>query len=386
LSAPQANRSAGTHSYLTARWDRLNGLQRIAGIDLARGLAVLGMFAAHLLWIDDPFDWGDPSTWTAIVQGRSSILFAMLAGVSIGLVTGGTTPVVGDAMRTARRRLIVRACLLWLLGLVLIGTGVPVYVILPAYAILFLLSLPFLRLGARALLTIAGGLAVVMPFVQVQLEAHPVWSSRVGNDLSLALGWHYPFPVWIAFVFAGLGAARAGIQRLRVQVWMVAAGAALALTGYGWDAATGAGEKAEGLSFWGAVWTARAHSSGLLEVIGSGGFALAVIGLCLLVCRTVLMWVVLPIRAVGAMPLTAYTVQLLVWAIIAAAVLGDTGDLRGFRSLEPFGPLVLWTIAGCTAWALLVGRGPLEWAFDRAAHLAVPGRPAPGAGVRGLRR
>ena len=136
----------------------------------------------------------------------------------------------------------------------------------------------------------------------------------------------------------------------------VGAGLALALTGYGLDAATGADEKAERTSFWGAVWTARPHSSGLLEVIGSGGFALLVMGACLLACRTVLTWVVLPIRAVGAMPLTAYTAQLLVWAVIAAAVLGDTGDLRGFRDLEPFGPLVLWTILGCTAWALLVAR------------------------------
>ena len=37
------------------------------------------------------------------------------------------------------------------IGIVLIATGVPVYVILPAYAILFLLALPLVSLGARAL-------------------------------------------------------------------------------------------------------------------------------------------------------------------------------------------------------------------------------------------
>jgi len=381
LSEPTARTSAATKaSYLPTRWQRLNGPQRIAGVDLARGLAVLGMIAAHVLWIDDPFDWGDPSTWAAVVHGRSSILFATLAGVSIGLVTGGTTPIVGDAMRTARLRLIVRACLLWLLGLVLIGTGVPVYVILPAYAVLFLLSLPFLGLGARQVLVLAAVLAIVMPFVQVVFEALPVWSSPAGNDLSLAIGWHYPFPVWIAFLLAGLGVARAGILRLRVQVWMVAVGAALALIGYGMDAATGADLKAEETSLWGAVWTSRPHSTGLLEVIGSGGFAISLIGVCLLLCRTLLTWLVLPVRAVGAMPLTAYTAQLLVWAIVAAAVLGDTGDLAGFRDLEPFPALVLWIVLGCTAWALLVGRGPLEWAFDRVARLAVPARQAPPTG------
>ena len=36
----------------------------------------------------DPFD---PSTWTDLVHGRSSILFAVLAGISIALMTGRST-------------------------------------------------------------------------------------------------------------------------------------------------------------------------------------------------------------------------------------------------------------------------------------------------------
>lgn len=235
------------------RWTRLNGPGRIGGVDLARGLAVLGMFAAHLLWITDPFDWPDPATWTAVAAGRSSILFATLAGVSIGLVTGGDTPLVGTAMRTARWRLVVRAGLLWLLGALLILTGVPVYVILPAYALLFLCAVPLTTLTARTLLVLAAALAVVMPLVQALLDALPLWGTAVGAELSLALGWHYPFTTWIVFVVAGLGVARAGIARLRVQLWLVAAGAALALAAYGTDAATGADPDTEASTFGGAV-------------------------------------------------------------------------------------------------------------------------------------
>jgi len=356
-------------SWLATRWVRLNGPARVGGVDLARGLAVLGMFAAHLLWITDPFSWTDPSTWTAVAQGRSSILFATLAGVSIGLVTGGDRPLSGGGLVTARRRLVVRACLLWLLGVLLILTGVPVYVILPAYAILFLCAVPLTALPARVLLPLAAGLALVMPFVQVVLDALPVWRTPSGADLSLVLGWHYPFTTWVAFIVAGLGVARAGVTRLRVQVWLLTAGMVLAVVGYAMDAATGADVPTEESSYGGAVWTARAHSSGLLEVIGSGGFALAVLGACLLLCRTAARWAVLPLRAVGAMPLTAYTLQLVVWAVVAAAVLGDTGDLGGFRDLAPFWPLALGTVAFATAWALLVGRGPLEWVVDRIARL-----------------
>lgn len=357
--------------WLATRWDRLSGPQRIGGVDLARGLAVLGMFAAHLLWITEPFEAGEPATWVAVADGRSSILFATLAGVSIGLVTGGAAPLAGAGMRVARGRLAVRAGLLWVLGIILIYTGVPVYVILPAYAILFFLALPFTRLPARALLPLAGGIAVVMPFVQALLDALPLWQTVSGSDLSLVLGWHYPFTTWIAFVLAGMGAARAGVTRLRVQLWLVAAGAGLAFVGYATDAATGSAEAAEADSVWGAVWTARPHSTGLLEVIGSGGFALAVLGICLLACRTFLRFVVLPLRAVGAMPLTAYTAQLVVWAVVASIVLGDPGDLSGFRALEPFWPLTVATIVLCTAWALLVGRGPLETGVDRVSRWLV---------------
>ncbi|WP_228479503.1 heparan-alpha-glucosaminide N-acetyltransferase domain-containing protein [Microbacterium atlanticum] len=360
--------------WVASRWTRLNHAPRITGVDLARGLAVLGMFAAHLLTITDEFDIAEPETWVAVAEGRSSILFATLAGVSIGLMTGGRTPLPPDALTTARYRIAVRACLLWVIGALLIATTVPVFVILPAYAVLFLLALPLTGLRARPLFVLAGVLAVTMPFVQVILDALPVWNTALGVEASVALGWHYPFTTWIAFVVAGLGVARAGVTTLSVQGLLAAVGMALAAVGYGLDAATGSTTAEEATSYVGALWTARPHSTGLLEVIGSGGFALFALGICLLACRTVLVWVVLPLRAVGAMPLTAYTLQLAVWAVVAALTLDRVGDLTGFRALEPFRPFALGTVVFCTAWALLVGRGPLETLLDRGARFVAPGR------------
>lgn len=355
-------------SSFSARWAHLNGPSRIAGVDLARGLAVLGMFAAHLYDLPD-FAFSDPATWGAVASGRSSILFATLAGVSLGLVTGGTSPVLGRSLSVARRRIAVRAALLWVLGLLLIATGVPVYVILPAYAILFIVALPFLQLRASTLFTVAAAVALVMPWVQGWIATWPVWATTTGEDLGLMLGIHYPFPVWIAFVLTGLGAARCDLRSAIVQVRLLVAGAALAVLGYGLYALVPAP------SSWAAVWTAHPHSTGVLEVVGSGGFALAVLGASLLVCRTALVWLALPVRAVGAMPLTAYVGQLVAWAIIAATVVGSTGDLTGFRELDLFWLFVVTALASCTAWALLVGRGPLEWAVDRVARLVVPTRP-----------
>ncbi len=371
--------SRGLAAYLAARWSRLNGADRIAGVDLARGLAVLGMLAAHLLVIADVWLWSDPATWVGIVDGRSSILFATLAGVSIGLVTGGESPPASGRLAVALGRLAVRAGLLWALGLLLVLTGVPVHVILPAYAILFLLTLPFTRLGSRALLTIALALGLLMPFAQPLLDGLPLWRSPAGPDIEVLLGWNYPFPVWIAFLLAGLGVARAGIRSRSVQWRMLAGGAIASVLGYG---LTALGDPVH--PYLQAVWTAAPHSSGVGEVIGSGGFAIAVLGACLLLCTradgsalTVVSWLTLPLRATGAMPLTAYTMQLLVWAVAASALLGDPGDLSGFRALDPFWPLTIAVVSFCTLWALLIGRGPLEWATDRLARLLLPASAMP---------
>jgi uncharacterized membrane protein len=361
-----------------ANWRRLNGPARFAGIDLARGLAVVGMLAAHLLATDD-LVWSDPATWTGIVDGRSSILFATLAGVSIGLVTGGRTPVRGQALGQTALRIAVRALAIWVLGVLLIATGVPVYVILPAYAILFLLVLPLLTLRPAVLFAVAGGIGLIMPWVYAALMQAPLWAVPGVDEVSLLVGWQYPFPVWAAFVVAGLGIGRLDLRALGTQAGLLLFGSGFAAVGYGLAAGTAADgggaavQAPASTSLVGAVWTAEPHSSGVLEVFGSGGFAIAVLGACLLLCRpwwpgaTIgpIGWVGLPLRATGAMPLTAYTAQIVVWAIVAAVVLGDPSDLLGFRALEPFMPFALWTIAACTAWALLIGRGPLEGLIDR---------------------
>lgn len=359
-------------SRLRTNWDRLNGSDRLAGVDLARGLAVIGMLAAHLLLIQEEWVWTDASTWISIVDGRSSILFATLAGVSIGIVTGGRRPLPRRSMGAARARIAMRGGILLVLGILLMLTGVPVYVILQAYAILFLIALPFTALSSRTVLCTAAGIGILMSFVQVVLNELPLWSTPLGNDIALAIGWNYPFTLWIAFVLAGLGAARAGLTRLSVQIRMLLFGTLLTAVGYGLAQLPA---PAEG-TYWAAVWTAVPHSSGLWEVIGTGGFAIAMIGACLLLCRVGVVKIVsLPLRATGAMPLTAYTAQLLGWALVALITVGDPGDISGFRALDPFWPFTICTVIGCTAWALVIGRGPLEWLLDRATRTV--GRPVP---------
>lgn len=345
----------------------LDGPSRLPGIDLARALAVLGMFAAHLIALPLP-EVGDPATWIGLAGGRSSILFATLAGVSLALITGGSAPLSGPALTTARLRIVVRAAVLWLIGVGLIATAVPVYVILPAYAILFVLALPLLPLGVRTLWMLAGAGALILPWAQPFWNALPIWQGSSGHDLALLLGWNYPFTLWIVFLLAGLAVGRSALRSLRTQ-WMLLVGGLLAVAV---ALVADASVAVDPESYAGMVWTSAEHSGGILEVVGSGGGAVATIGACLLLCRTPASAVLLPLRAVGAMPLTAYVGQLVVWAIIAATVLGEVDDLAGFRALSPFWPFVLGTVILCTLWALIWGRGPLERLVAVCARRLVP--------------
>lgn len=373
MTGPQETprgRGSRLRARLTTNRARLDGPDRIAGVDLARGLAVIGMLAAHLLWTAGPWSWTDPSTWSSIVDGRSSILFATLAGVSIGLVSGGTKPISDPLLRVVRARLAVRAAALLVLGILLTLTGVPVYVILQAYAFLFILALPFLRVRASILWGVAGVLAVIMPFIQLVLGALPVWQGLFGELLDVLLGWHYPFTVWIVFVLVGLAIARTGARDVAAQMRLLVLGAVLSTVGYA------LAELPVPPSEWNAALSSDPHTGGVAEVIGSGGFAIAVIAASLLLCRLgPVRLLTLPLRATGAMPLTAYTAQLLVWAMAAWVSVGDVTDLSGFRDLDPFWPLTIGVILGCTAWAVLIGRGPMEWLLDALARRSIPAPP-----------
>ena len=367
-------------SRVASRAARLGPPARIAGVDLARGLAVIGVFAAHLAVIS-PLEWGDPGTWSGLVEGRSAVLFAMLAGVSLGIVSVAAERrrLAGAVSASAplfglRAQLLLRGVLLWLLGIWLDDLEVPVYVILPAYGALFVLAIPFTRLAPRALFALSAALALGAPFAVQWIDGAVARSDdplAVEESLRL-IAWNYPLPLWLAFLLCGM-AAGALLMRSRRYAWpLLGAGVLLAALGYGVVGSIArAAEAAEARVFsdgsgawWAAALSDAPHGSGVGEALGSGGFALAVTGAAVLLCLTPLRWIALPLRAVGSMPLTAYVVHIGIWAVwIAVETARDPGldPSAGFRALEPFWPTTAGVIAGCTLWALTVGQGPLEW-------------------------
>jgi uncharacterized membrane protein len=203
------------------------GDDRIGGLDLARGLAVLGMFGAHLRIGDELTT--DPSTWAAVVDGRSSILFATLAGVSMALLSGRTRPADGVELVRARLRIAVRAAWVFAIGAVLEWLDTFVAIILGVYAVLFVLALPFLRWPPRRLLAAAGVVAVAGPPLDAVLgQVLSVADAEEHYVAELLVTGTYPAMLWIAFVLVGLAIGRLDLSSTRVATRLLVGGLALA--------------------------------------------------------------------------------------------------------------------------------------------------------------
>jgi uncharacterized membrane protein YeiB len=358
---------------------------RIGGLDLARGLAVLGMFGAHLGI--GPELTLDPTTWAALVDGRSSILFATLAGVSVALLSGRSRPADGVDLVRARLRIAVRAFWVFLVGAALEWFDTFVAIILGVYAALFALALPFLRWSPRRLFVTAGLVAVLGPPLDVLLGQTLAAGDDDGHYVAeLLVTGTYPAMLWLAFLLVGLGVGRLDLHAPRVRARLAAAGASAAAVGYagGWlttqvvaEGASSEGPE-EGFDFpvgdWQWAWLSGAepHSGTPFEMVGSAGVAVLVIAVCLVVAD-LLPRLTAPLGAVGALALSVYSVQ-----IAAIWVLADV-DRDATEGVAAWCAFAVCAIVGATLWRTFLGRGPLErlltWTSSRAAGVP-PSSPA----------
>ena len=363
--------------------------ERIIAVDIARGLAVLGMFAAHLGYAVD--DVPSPS-WLVLADGRPSAMFAILAGVSIALFTGARRVPRGDALVRGYLRVSTRAAAVFVIGVVLMMLGTPVAVILPSYAVTFLLIMP--AIGARWPVTLlfAAVVAVAGPTLVVAMTVAGTngesWLMRTlgieeGFALDLFITGYYPALIWAAYMLLGLAVGRMNLRDRAVQLYLVAAGAALVLLGHGGsDLLIGDGAGNSEAAF--RLITAEPHSDSTFELLGNSGVTLLTLGVLLLVttappARTttavpaatapapvpaapgamtavarVARFVLFPIAATGSMALTAYSIH-----IVVIAWLGS--DVVWYPESNA---VLLWfivvTLVACSVWAKLLGRGPLE--------------------------
>lgn len=325
------------------------------GADVTRGLAVLGMFTAHV-------GASGPALTSAhgyqnLADGRSAATFAFLAGLSAALLSGGPRPYAGPRLRHARVRVLVRAALLWPIGALMIALGTPVAVILPGYAVMFALVTVAMSWRVRTLLVCATVVALAGPVV-VQLT-RPVVAGPDGATpqvLDVLVGEYYPAAVWMAYLLVGLALGRTDLLAPRAPLRLGLLGVAAAVVGYGGGAlASAALVRAPGQTLRAALTSIEPHADSTPEVVGNVGVTLVVLALALVAARRVPL-LVAPLAATGALALTAYCGHL-----VAIALIGD--DAVWAPSNARLAAFVLVTLAATTAWRLTLGRGPLELAL-----------------------
>jgi uncharacterized membrane protein len=121
---------------------------RITGVDGARALAIIGMFAVHI----GPTEADGPLGYVyALPHGRASMLFVLVAGLGVSLLASSPN----SSARRTTTTLLWRTGLLLPLGLALQELDHDVAVILQDYALLFLAAIVLLPLRSGWLLAIA---------------------------------------------------------------------------------------------------------------------------------------------------------------------------------------------------------------------------------------
>ena len=373
---------------------------RLIGLDLARGLAVFGMYAAHIG--PDP-SVGGPLGWAMeVARGRSSALFALLAGFTLVLLTGRPQPRTGRAGRQAMGRVLIRSAVLVALGYALTCLDTSVDVILAAYGMVFFLSVPLYRLRADTLAVIAAATALVLPQVLYPLRAaveggswadaviaHDPLARITDSDgiIELFITGAYPVLTWLPFVIAGMALGRIDLARPGIRAKVALLGGALTVLGYGgsWlalhlvpGAQAAVSATTDGGAAASAWWSdavgdpttstpdwllvAAPHSQTTWSILGNTGVGLVVITACLIATERSarFRWLAAPVIAVGSVSLTAYTGH-----IIAIKALG-IDSLPTFPALLALVCLAAATMLLAVAWKRAFRRGPLEYMLHAA--------------------
>lgn len=332
---------------------------RIHGIDLARALAILGMFAVHI----GPTDVEGPAgTAYALSHGRAAILFGLVAGVGVSLLVASRTTSGAEA----RVKLLWRSAILLPLGLWLQVLDHRVFVILQDYALLFVVAIPMIALPDRWLLGLAGlSLSVGGPGYLWGLVHAPEaferraaeWGEPAGELVHrLVLSGPYPLITWLAPFLLGMWIGRRDLRDRRLWWRLALAGLGVALGA--WLAATllqaWLGEPVDPVG-WGRLLTDEPHSQMPLWIAGSTGSAVLVLGASLIVADRArrLVW---PLVAVGQLAFTVYVAHLLALHLWRDGLTGDT--VPGATALV-LGFAVV-AAAFSVAWRALAPRGPLE--------------------------
>ena len=352
--------------------DRGEKRPRILGLDIARGLAILGMIYLHL---------GHPLWQTKVIlSGLPAALFAVIAGVTMMLIWTNATAQTQAAAhaqadagasaacatthagteRTASERasagtsaaqaitqaptmqtiakLAARGAIITLIGLALLPAGGEIQVVLVVLGATMLATawVPPLPTAAKVALLLIATAAATWRYAPLELPLP------------------YPHLAWVAYILAGMilfdvyvgkdGAGAGGVQKLTTAIACLAAAAGFYLRFQtdlpGWARATG-------------------HTGVLGEIVLSIAVAAIVLHLCMIVGRHVRAGN--PLVALGSMALTVYILHVLtaLWWQTHVSLHSDLWAAAFIAAFLVFA-WVWKKLASGPAKKLFAGQGPAE--------------------------
>ena len=336
--------------------------KRIIGVDVARALAMLAMVLVHYVWPDGSNSWIDRVATQ--LQGRAMPLFVMLGGVGVSFL----------AARSPRpdRALLIRAAILFPMGVALQEATVFLAIILQYYAVFFLAAIGLRRLPSELLVAVAAMVALIGTWsYQVATFELSRWT-QPGQLLSepdavvwsLLFNGQYPFFPIASFFALGMAIGRMNLRSSTNAARLAIGGAAVGLGALVAASVARATFGVETDTFgrsaavsWGRILDTEGHSEMLAWVISAAGTSAAALGASLWLAPRVEA-VMRPLVALGQLSLTFYVAQALVIRLTA-----DPREIGQPREL--FTALLIYVVFMTFAftWRQWFRFGPLEVLF-----------------------
>lgn len=207
---------------------------RVAGFDLARAYAILGMYIVNFNVVFGNYtdaSWG--AKFLSLFSGNSSTLFVMLAGMGVSFSSRVKSNAI-EERQMIRRRLLKRSWLLFAMGLLLfLWWPADILHFYGAYmhiaALLIFLDRKYHLLAAAASIIIFHLLLSIIPyetgwdFQTLQYKDFWTWRGFLRN--SLYNGWNPVFP-WFAFFAIGmfLGTLNWQEKAMRKKIFFIGLG------------------------------------------------------------------------------------------------------------------------------------------------------------------
>lgn len=347
--------SAGVDSTRTAPksafpWDG----GRDPAVDLLRGVAVICMIIAHVrVWA--PVSSEPVKIALVMINNVASPLFAIVMGISAGIVLTRRDKRAAGGGFVVRN--VVRGLILIAIGLLLQQLGTFVAIVLMSLGATMIVAAPLALLPVPALAITAVVIFVAGPLVNAAarqaLDPTRVYSHAWVDQVLqwLVLSTHYRMVSLLPFVLAGVLLARlrltprAAIVSLSIGVLAGLAVVALRLSGRG-------------------LGVSEIVSGDLPDSLLDVTLAASACGFIVLLARWRPMRRVVaalePVRATGALALTAYVLHV---ALIALAMRVGAPRTPYEHWVVYGGGILLGTLVVCWVWWQLLGKGPIERAM-----------------------